>query len=105
MKCENAFDPLKELMNDPNAYQTISQIPVINLPANTNPSLAQTLINNAAQQTPVTLQKSLQLKELYVSIESAKCKKSIYIALDIHYWRKADMSLGINCTISGQDWA
>lgn len=104
MKCESAFDPIKELMTNPTTYQQISQIPVINMPANTTPAFAQQLINAAAQQSQVTQQKSIQLKELIASIESVRTQKSLSVTIDILYWRNIDMSLGVNCTSSSQDW-
>lgn len=104
MKCESAFDIMKELMSNPSSYQTISQIPVVNLPANTPPQIAQQIIVQHAQQTQVTIRNSLKLKELIASIESTYCRRSVYTNIDIVYWRNPDMSLGVNCSTAGSDW-
>lgn len=104
MKCDSSFDMIKELMNNPQAYQAISQVPIVNLPINTPPQVAQQIIINQAQNTPVTTRSSIKIKELIASIESTYLSKSVYTDIDILYWRNADMSLGANCTTTATDW-
>ncbi len=104
MKCDDPFDLTKELMNNPDSYNLISQVPVVNLPANTPPQLAQQIIANHAQSIPVTTRTSVKIRELVASIESLNRASAVYSNLDILYWRNPDMSLGINCTKTGTGW-
>lgn len=104
MKCDDPFNVLKEVMNNPEARKVISEIPVVNIPANTPPEIAQQIIINAAQQTPITMRPSINQRVLIASIESCRIAKSIYNDIDIVYWRNADMNLGVNCTASDTGW-
>ena len=104
MKCDDPFDVVSEVMNDKDAQQKISQVPVVDLPVNTPPDVAAQIIIQYAQNTPVTTRSSLKKKVLIASIESTKFSKAVYNNIDILYWRKPDMNLGVNCTISGTGW-
>lgn len=104
MKCDDAFNIVKEVMNDPDARQAISNVPVVNLPANTPPNVAQQIIINAAQQTQITMRPTIKKRVLIATIESCRKAKSIYNDIDIAYWRNADMSLGLNYTASDTGW-
>jgi hypothetical protein len=104
MKCNNSFDVIKELMSNPTSSNAITQVPIVNLPANTPPQIAEQIIINHAQSTPLTTRSTIQLKELLASIESVNVSKSVYTNIEILYWRNADMSLGFNIISSGTDW-
>lgn len=104
MKCDNAFDVIKEVMDDPNAHKLISQVPIVNLPANTPPDVARQIITNCAQQTPVTTRSSMKVRCMTAAIESISLSKSLYNNFDILYWRNPDMGLGINCTAYLSGW-
>ena len=104
MKCQDSFDIIKEIKNDPDASQKLSQIPVVMLPANTPPDVAKQIIIQRAQATPVTMQKKKKKRVLIGSIESVNLAKAVYNDIDIVYWRNADYSLGFNCTITASGW-
>ena len=104
MKCQDPFDVIKEIMNDPIASQAISQIPVVNLPANTPPDAARQIILQCAQATPVSTRPNLKLRVLIASIESINLAKAVYNNIDIAYWRNADFSLGFNCSVFASGW-
>lgn len=104
MKCDMAFDVIKEIMEDPEANKEINTVPIINLPANTPPQLAQQIIAQHAQQTPVTTRSSLKRSFLIGTIESVNFAKSAYSNVDIIFWRNADMSIGANITSSFSGW-
>ncbi len=104
MKCDIPFDVVNEIMSDKDANEAISQVPIVNLPANTPIEVAQQIIIQTAQKTPITTRHSLKEKIIIASIESAREVKSVYQNVDILFWRNPDMSLGINCTMSSQGW-
>lgn len=104
MKCNETFNVVKEIMSNPSSSAAISQVPIVNLPANTPPDVAQQIIIQHAQSIPVTTRSSLKQKGLVASIESINFAKAVYTNMDIVYWRNPDMSLGFNCTASSSDW-
>ena len=104
MKCDKPFDLVSEVMNDPTAKSIISQVPIVNLPANTPPEVAQQIIIQRAQQTQVSMRSVLSIDLLVESIESSKLAKSVVNNINILYWRNADMSLGVKATISSNGW-
>ena len=104
MRCEDNFDVLKEIMSNPSSASIISQVPVVNLPVNTPPEIAQQIIIQHAQQTPVSTRNALKQKVLIASIESVSSAKAVYNNIDIIFWRNADVSIGFNCTITASGW-
>ena len=104
MKCENTFDVIKEIMEDPQASAMINQIPVVNLPAGTPPHIAQQIIVNHANNVPVTTRSALKKKAFMASVESTYFAKSVYNNIDILFWRNPDMSLAANLTLSSSGW-
>lgn len=104
MKCNETFDVIKEIMSNPTSSAAISQVPIINLPANTPPDVAQQIIIQRAQSVPTTTRSSLKQKGLVASIESINSAKAVYTNMDIVYWRNSDMSLGFNCTGFSSGW-
>ncbi len=104
MKCDQPFDPMKEIFDDPEANSKISQVPVLNFPANTPPDVAQQIIVRQAQNTQVTTRSALKLEVMLAGIESASLAKAVYNRINVVYWRKPDMTLGVNCTLSATGW-
>lgn len=105
MKCDIAFDVIKELRNNPQTSNIINAAPVVNLPANTPPTVAQQIIGGVAQQATIQNRTALNIKEMLGAIESSNLSKAVFANVDILYWRNFDMSLGINCTTFTTDWA
>lgn len=104
MECDNSFDVIREIMDDDDANREINTVPVVNLPANTPPQIAQQIIAQHAQQTPVTTRSSMKRSFLVAAIESTYFAKAVYNNIDIIFWRNADMSLGANITSSTTGW-
>ena len=104
MKCSIAFDPVREIMTDPESNAIISQVPVVNLPANTPPDVANQIIIQRAQQTPVTTRLSLKRRNMIAAVESAKISKAFFNDINLIYWRNPDFSLGVNCTVTPSGW-
>lgn len=104
MKCDVPFDAVNEVMSDPTANSMISNIKVVDLPANTPPDVAHQIIVQIAQQTPLTTRSSINKSAMIASVESKKLSKAFYNRINLLYWRNPDMSLGINCTVSSSGW-
>lgn len=104
MKCDEPFDPVREVMQNKESRDKLTQIPTITIPANTPPDLAQQIFIQQIQQIPVTTTSSLKQKVMIASVESAYKSKAYYNNIDILYWRNADMTLGINVTPYGSGW-
>lgn len=104
MKCEKPFDVIREIMDNPESNAIISKVPVINLPANTPPEIAQQIIIQHAQNTPVSTRSAIRQRVIIASVESEKTAKAVYNDIDIIFWRNADVSLGFNCNIAASGW-
>lgn len=104
MKCDSVFDVANEVMSDPEAKAKISQVPILNLPANTPPDIARQLVIQAAQGTSITTRAAINTSLLVASIESSRTAKAFYNNINLIYWRNPDMSLGVNCTMSSPGW-
>lgn len=104
MKCDIAFDVVKEVLDDPVANAKISQVPIVNLPVNTPPDVAQQLIVQHAQSIPVTTRSALEHTVMLAAIESTYSASAVYNRINLLYWRNPDMSLGVNCTLAATGW-
>lgn len=105
MKANIVFDPIKELFENPESSAILTQIPSIEIPANTPPALAQNIFIQLSQQSSkVELKQTIRMQHLIASIESTNLSKASYANSDIAYWRNPDMSIGFNCTIFSTGW-
>ncbi len=104
MQCNKPFDPIREIMDDPNANAVISQVPVVNLPANTPSDIATKLILQHAQNTPVTTRSAIKHRCMIAAIESINGAKAVFNDIDLIFWRNPDVSLGVSCTLSSSGW-
>lgn len=105
MKCTTEFNPATEIMTDPVAKAKIASIPVIPIPANTPPAIAQNIIAQVAQQNAqVTQQAPLEIPQLLASIESEKKAVAVHTVLSIVYWRDINMALAFNVTGFSEGW-
>lgn len=104
MKCDISFDVIQELMSNPAINAQINNIPMINIPVNTPPQIAQQIWAQALQNIGVSTQTATTLQLLIASIESTKHVKSVYNDVEILYWRAQDMSLQFNATIHSKGW-
>lgn len=104
MRCDVPFDVVAEIMNNPDSSRTISQVPIVNLPANTPPDIAKQIIIQHAKNTPITTRSTLKQSVLIASIESINKARAVYNNIDIIYWRNPDVSLGFNVSVSATGW-
>jgi len=104
MKCGREFNLVAEVMNDPTAASQINTIPVVNLPANTPPQIAQNIIVSAAQNAGITQRRTLEISELVAAIESVRSAMQVNSKFSIAYWRDPNMALGLNATAYSQGW-
>lgn len=104
MKCDDPFDFIKEVMEDNKANKQISQVPIVDLPANTPPEIAQQIIIQHAQQSPITTRSALKRRVLIAATESTRMSKVFSKNIEILYWRNPDMTLGLNFTVSNTGW-
>lgn len=104
MKCNDNFDFIKEIMNDPNSQAIINNVPVINIPANLPEPQKQAVYNTYVSKAVVTSQKALKLSVLVASIESKNVQKSFYVDMNIRYWRDAAMNINFNCNQTLRGW-
>ena len=104
MKCDHEFNIIAEVMSDPKAAAQINSIPVVNLPANTPPQMAQNFIATVAQNTGVTMRNTLEVSELVASIESVRLAAHVHSKFSIAYWRDPNMALAFNATMYSVGW-
>lgn len=105
MHCSSEFNPTTEIMNDPVAKGIINNIPVVSLPANTPPDVAQNIIISIAQQNAqITQQAPIEITQLMASIESVYCAYEVKTVLSIAYWREANMQLSFNVIGYSDGW-
>ncbi|MDR2943561.1 MAG: hypothetical protein LBU81_00465 [Methanosarcinales archaeon] len=105
MKCNQSFDPISEIMNDSTANRIISQVPIVSIPANTPPQVAQNLIGQIAQQqAKIVQQPSLEISQPLAAIESFKNSYVFKQQLNVVFWRDANMGLSYNMTGYSKGW-
>ena len=105
MKCDKEFNPVAELMDNLQAKQLISNVPVINLPANTPSHIAQQVIASIAQQSAqITQQVPIEVNSTVAAIESLNAAYTVNTTYSIAYWRDANMNLSINVTAYSKGW-
>lgn len=104
MKCGRQFNIIAEIMSNPVSANQINSIPVVNLPANTPPQMAQGIIAAAAQNTGITMRKTIEIGELIAAIESVRMAVQVQTKFSIAYWRDPNMALGFNATAYSDGW-
>lgn len=104
MKCEEPFDIVKTVMNNPDSKSFFSSIPFVDIPANLPREVAQQIYGKIIQQTTVKSQQTIKDKVMIAAIETSKKGKAVFNDINIAYWRNPDMSLGANLTVSGSGW-
>jgi len=105
MKCNTAFDPIYEIINDPTAKQLLSQIPVISMPVNIPDQMAQNIYAQLAQQyTQVTQQSPIEIVLPIAATESINAASVCNIKASILYWRNPNMTLSYNLTTYSNGW-
>ncbi len=104
MKADKEFNLLNELMNDPLSKEKLDTVPILNLPANTPPDIANQLIINAASQTQISTRTSIEFEVLLATIESIYISYEMKNNISVTYWRNADMTLGFNSIPYSDGW-
>lgn len=64
MKCEDTFGVVKEIINNPDSNAIISTFPIVDLPVNTPPNVANKIIIQKAQSSLVNTRSVLKQKVL-----------------------------------------
>jgi len=104
MKCNQAFDPIAEIMANKTAREKLSTYPVIPLPANVPPHIGQNIIDRIAQQTQVVQQHPIEIIYPVATIESSLQAFVFNNTLNIAFCRDANMSLSFNLTAYSEGW-
>ena len=104
MKADKEFNLLNELMNNPSSKEKLNTVPILNLPANTPPDIANQLIINAASQAQISTQASIEFEVLLATIESIYISYEMKNNISVTYWRNADMTLGFNSIPYSDGW-
>ncbi len=104
MKCDNAFNPQNEILNDREALSKISVIPVLNLPADLPNEMKNAVLNNYIQNFNLQERQALHQTNLIASIESENLAQSVYNIIDILYWRDINQALQYSADISDTGW-
>lgn len=104
MKCSKPYEVVNEIMSDPKANELINKVPVVDIPANTPPDMANQIFLQKIKAVTVTMRSSFKQKNIIAAIESISHAKAVYTNVEILYWRNIDMSLGINYTSYSSGW-
>lgn len=105
MKCNEEFNILKEIMNDPQSAAIINAVPIVDIPANVPEPMRQNAFVNVLKQVGVTKCDAITRKNLVASIEGVSLAKAYYNELKIRYWRDVAMNINFNVTQVGSGWA
>lgn len=105
MKCTVEFNPVTEIMNNPEARRRIDSIPIVQIPGNLPPDLAQNVVSQILPQVlTVDQQTPIELNELLASIESERLASFVYTTIRVIYWRDINMCLSFNVTSFSDGW-
>jgi len=104
MKCNQMFDPVSEILNDPIARQKLSNSLVVPFPLNTPPDIIQNVMGQIAMQQQVSQQSPIELTSLSAAIESTKLAYTISNRLNVAYWRDVNMAIALSVTLYSDGW-
>ena len=105
MQCGREFNPVTAIMENPDAKAKASSIPVVNLPANVPPQLAQGILANMLQQNlQISQQTPIEITETIASLESIRKAVAVSTTFSVQYWRDANMALSVNATTFSKGW-
>jgi len=105
MKCDQAFDPISEIMNDPTARRILSHVPIVQIPVNTPQQIGQSIIGQIAQQNAIIVQQApIEIYQTMAAIESLNVAYAYNNCLNAIYWRDANMTLTYNITGYSKGW-
>ena len=104
MKCNETFNPINELLQDPNSANALKTIPIVNMPANLPPEVQQAIFKQIVAQIKSESREALKISSLIASIESTTMSKAFYNDLSILYWRDINANLSYNITTAPSGW-
>ena len=104
MKCSKAFDPISELLTDPNTKNRLMTVPIVNLPANTPLQIAVDKIRQVVAGIVPTTQNAISLEVLLAVAESARLSMHFKQSFDMLAWRNEKMELNYNITVHSSGW-
>ncbi|MDR2109569.1 MAG: hypothetical protein LBP28_08975 [Coriobacteriales bacterium] len=105
MKCNSEFNPIAEIMNNPEARSKIFNIPILELPLNTPPEMVMNAFAQLLQQGfQVSQQTPIEILLPVAAIESIRLAHRVTTAFNVVYWRDPNMSLSVNVTSYSNGW-
>lgn len=105
MKCNQPFDPISEVMSNPAAKQAMTQLPVVSMPMNTPPPIAQNMLAQLSKQhAQVTQQSPIEFSQPMAAIESLHRSYAFNNRFTVVYWREPNMALSYNVTAHSKGW-
>lgn len=104
MKCDEVFDVMKEILDDPTSSSVINSVPIINIPANLPEPQKQAIFSEIVKHIGITQNKSIRKSFLIACIESSNISKVFKTEMVIRYWRDASMNINFNVTQPGSKW-
>lgn len=104
MECAKPFNPLQVVLNDPNASSLLGPVPMVQLPSNLPPQLAQQAINNVLQQIGVVSVPPVDYEVLIAVMESVRCRSEFRTKGKITATRLPDMNIAMNILKTSEYW-
>ncbi len=105
MKCNETFDPIKELMKNPSTSNILNSVSTIQFPVNIPQEAQQNIIQFLIPQLKIQEIPPLDLDFLIASIESINRAEEFRNHLKISYWRGINANLEYNITCISNGWA
>ena len=93
MKCNDSFNPIKELMDDPTTGNALNSIPIISMPANMPQDIQTAVFSKIAEQITTEIREPLKVSPLICSIESTQKALAFYNDLSILYTETSKFTL------------
>lgn len=104
MKCDKAFDLMSELLGNSQIAAQITNVPVLNLPADLPQEIRGQLYNDVMQRIQIEIRTSIDIIQLMATVESSRECYQFYNKFNTIYWRNPDMSIGYNATVYNSGW-
>lgn len=105
MKCSKAFDPISELLSDPNTKNRLMTVPIVSLPANTPLQIAVDRIRQVVAGIVPTTETAISLDVLLAVTESERVSMHFNQSFDMLAWRNENMELNYNITAHSSGWS
>ena len=101
---DKAFDLMSELLGNSQIAAQITNVPVLNLPADLPQEIRGQLYNDVMQRIQIEIRTSIDIIQLMATVESSRECYQFYNKFNTIYWRNPDMSIGYNATVYNSGW-